>query len=114
VWPATFARVKGLRYGINHRVVAIRNAPLSVTIDENERQAIVRHAVGRYERTLDSLYANTSIKFAGGVGDKDAYALARNMRCEPAFIAGQPRGSFAAFIRACSSDRLTTPRRPPR
>ena len=51
------------------------------------------------QKTLDSLYANTSIKFAGGVSDKDAYALARNMRCEPDFIAEQPRGSFAAFIR---------------
>jgi hypothetical protein len=51
------------------------------------------------QKTLDSLYANTSIKFAGGVSDKDAYALARNMRCEPEFIAQQPRGSFAAFVR---------------
>jgi hypothetical protein len=51
------------------------------------------------QKTLDSLYANTSIKFAGGVSDKDAYALARNMRCEPTFIAEQPKGSFAGFVR---------------
>jgi hypothetical protein len=51
------------------------------------------------QKTLDSLYTNTSIKFAGGVSDKDAYALARNMRCEPSFIAEQPKGTFAAFVR---------------
>src|SRR6516162_7340250 len=51
------------------------------------------------QKTLDSLYANTSIKFAGGISDKDAHALARNMRCEPVFIAEQPKGSFAGFVR---------------
>ena len=59
------------------------------------------------QKTLDSLYANTSIKFAGGVSDKDAYALARNMRCEPAFIAEQPRGSFAGFIRNTTKNAVT-------
>lgn len=59
------------------------------------------------QKTLDSLYANTSIKFAGGVSDKDAYALARNMRCEPAFIAEQPRGSFASFIRNTTKNAIT-------
>jgi hypothetical protein len=44
---------------------------------------------------------------AGGVSDKDAYALARNMRCEPAFIAEQPRGSFAAFIRNTTKHAIT-------
>ena len=59
------------------------------------------------QKTLDSLYANTSIKFAGGVSDKDAYALARNMRCEPEFIAEQPRGSFAAFVRNTTKHAIT-------
>jgi hypothetical protein len=59
------------------------------------------------QKTLDSLFANTSIKFAGGVSDKDAYALARNMRCEPSFIAEQPRGSFAAFIRNTTKNAIT-------
>jgi hypothetical protein len=59
------------------------------------------------QKTLDSLYANTSIKFAGGVSDKDAHALARNMRCDPSFIAEQPRGSFAAFIRNTTKDAIT-------
>jgi hypothetical protein len=59
------------------------------------------------QKTLDSLYANTSIKFAGGVSDKDAYALVRNMRCEPAFIAEQPRGSFAGFVRNTTKNAIT-------
>jgi hypothetical protein len=59
------------------------------------------------QKTLDSLYANTSIKFAGGVSDKDAYALARNMRCEPSFIAEQPKGSFAAFVRNTTKSAVT-------
>ena len=50
-------------------------------------------------RTLDSLYANTSIKYAGGVSDKDAHALARNMSAEPAFILQQSKGTFASYIR---------------
>jgi hypothetical protein len=59
------------------------------------------------QKTLDSLYANTSVKFAGGVSDKDAYALARNMRCEPSFIAEQPKGSFAAFVRNTTKNAVT-------
>jgi hypothetical protein len=48
---------------------------------------------------LDSLHANTSIKFAGGVSDRDAHALARNMRTKPEFLESQAKGSFAAFVR---------------
>jgi hypothetical protein len=57
--------------------------------------------------TLDCLYANTSIKFAGGVSDKDAYALARNMRCEPPFIVEQPKGSFAGYVRNLTDKAIT-------
>lgn len=48
---------------------------------------------------LDSLHANTSIKFAGGVSDRDAHALARNMRTTPDFLESQTKGSFAAYVR---------------
>ena len=51
------------------------------------------------QKTLDSLHANTSIKYAGGVSDKDAYALARNMTTEPAFIMEQGKGTFATYVR---------------
>jgi hypothetical protein len=59
------------------------------------------------QKTLDSLYANTSIKFAGGISDKDAHALARNMRCEPTFIAEQRKGSFAGYVRNTTKTALT-------
>src|SRR5262249_28670866 len=59
------------------------------------------------QRTLDSLYANTSIKFAGGVSDKDAYALGRNMRCEPGFIVDQPKGAFAAYVKGVTKNAIT-------
>jgi hypothetical protein len=59
------------------------------------------------QKTLDSLYANTSIKFAGGVSDKDAYALARNMHCEPSFIGEQPKLSFAAHVRSATKNAIT-------
>jgi hypothetical protein len=59
------------------------------------------------QKTLDSLYANTSIKFAGGMSDKDAYALARNMRCEPSFIAEQPKGTFASYVRNTTKNAIS-------
>jgi hypothetical protein len=43
--------------------------------------------------------SNTSIRFAGGVGDRDARGLAHDLRTTPEFILGQPQLSFAAFIR---------------
>lgn len=50
-----------------------------------------------------SFAANTAIKLAGGVSDKDARALAPDMRCKPEFITAQRKHAdhtrFAAFIR---------------
>jgi hypothetical protein len=48
---------------------------------------------------LESLFANTSIKFVGGVSDRDAHAIARELRCPPSFIQQQPTGSWAAYIK---------------
>src|SRR5262249_40206198 len=50
-------------------------------------------------KLFDSFAANTSIKFVGGVSDKDARAMAHMMRTSPEFIDGQPKGSFAAYVR---------------
>jgi len=47
----------------------------------------------------ESFAANTSIKFAGGVSDKDARTLSHMLRTTPEFIESQRKGSFAAFIR---------------
>jgi len=59
------------------------------------------------QSTLDSLHANTSIKFAGGVSDRDAHALARNMRTTPEFIETQPRLSFAAYVRNFTANAVS-------
>jgi hypothetical protein len=48
---------------------------------------------------LESLFANTSIKFVGGVSDRDAHTVARELRCSPAFIQQQPTGSWAAYVK---------------
>lgn len=47
----------------------------------------------------ESFAANTSIKFAGGVSDKDARALGHMLRCTPEFIEKQGKGCFAASVR---------------
>jgi hypothetical protein len=47
----------------------------------------------------ESFAANTSIKFAGGVSDKDARTLSHMLRTTPEFIESQRKGAFAAFIR---------------
>ncbi len=50
-----------------------------------------------------SVAANTSIKLAGGVSDRDARALAADMRTTPEFIAGMAKRArsteFACFVR---------------
>lgn len=56
--------------------------------------------LGQLEQQLqESLRANTSIKMAGGVSDKDARAFASMMRTTPEFIEHQSKGSFATFIK---------------
>ena len=50
-------------------------------------------------KLLESFSANTSIKFAGGVSDRDARSLASMLRTTPEFVEEQRKGSFAAFVR---------------
>jgi hypothetical protein len=58
-----------------------------------------------------SFAANTAIKFAGGVSDKDARAIAPDMRCRPEFITSQrkhdDRTTFAAFVRNLTPSALS-------
>ena len=58
-----------------------------------------------------SFAANTAIKFAGGVSDKDARALAPDMRCRPEFITSQRKHddhtTFAAFVRNLTPTALS-------
>jgi hypothetical protein len=62
-----------------------------------------------------SVAANTSIKLAGGVSDKDARALASDMRTSADFISGMAKHTrsteFACYVRnyTASAVRLTIP-----
>jgi hypothetical protein len=85
---------------------------LTVILEQARKQKIGLIVAHQYlsqlsQSTLDSLHANTSIKFAGGVSDRDAHALARNMRTTPEFIESQPRLSFAAYVRNFTSNAVT-------
>lgn len=56
--------------------------------------------LGQLEPKLqDAFAANTSIKFAGGVSNKDARSLASMMSTTSEFIEAQPKGTFAAYLR---------------
>jgi hypothetical protein len=50
-------------------------------------------------RLQESFAANTTVKMAGGVSDRDARTLAGMLRTKPEFIEAQGKGSFATFIR---------------
>lgn len=58
-----------------------------------------------------SFAANTAIKFAGGVSDKDARALAPDMRCKAEFISAQRKyndhTTFAAYVRNLTPTALS-------
>ena len=58
-----------------------------------------------------SFAANTAIKLAGGVSDKDARSLAPDMRCRPELITSQrkqhDRSAFAAYLRNVTPTALS-------
>ena len=51
----------------------------------------------------EAMEANTSIKLAGGVSARDARALSSQMGATAEMIQGQPKGSFATFLRGATS-----------
>lgn len=56
-----------------------------------------------------SLAANTTIKFAGGVSNSDARAMASDMHTSAEFILAQPRLHFAAHIRNVTPNAVSIP-----
>jgi Type IV secretion-system coupling protein DNA-binding domain/TraM recognition site of TraD and TraG len=65
---------------------------------------IAHQNLGQFSRSMQqTVMASTSIKFAGGVSDDDARALAKEMRCKPEFIQMMQKGAkdtrFAVFVR---------------
>ncbi|MBS0273907.1 MAG: type IV secretion system DNA-binding domain-containing protein [Proteobacteria bacterium] len=59
-----------------------------------------------------SFAANTSLKFASGVSNSDARAMATDMRTTAEFILSQPRLQFAAHIRNVTPQAVSIPVQP--
>ena len=58
-------------------------------------------------KLLESISANTSIKFAGGVSAKDARAMAAELRTDPGFVENQDKLSFAAFVKGSTKHAVS-------
>lgn len=73
----------------------------------NIGMVLAHQYLGQLDPKLQEAFgANTAIKFAGGVSNKDARALASMLGCTPEFIEGQPKGSFAASVRGLTTTAL--------
>lgn len=73
----------------------------------NVGMVLAHQYLGQLDGKLqDAFAANTAIKFAGGVSNKDARALAPMLGCAPEFIEAQPKGAFAASVRGLTSTAL--------
>lgn len=57
----------------------------------------------------EAVFANTSIKFAGGVSAKDARTLAAELRTGASFIESQPKLSFAAYVSGQTGQAVSLP-----
>jgi len=63
--------------------------------------------LGQLEPKLQEAFAaNTSVKLAGGVSNRDARALGPMLGCEPSLIETQPKLGFAASIRGVTQGTL--------
>ena len=73
----------------------------------NVGMVLAHQYLGQLDPKLQEAFgANTAIKFAGGVSNKDARALAPMLGCTPEFIESQPKGSFAASVRGLTTTAL--------
>jgi len=91
----------------------IANDPnIKVILEQARKQRVGMVLAHQYltqlnQSVLDALMANTAIKFAGGVSDRDAHTLARELRTTSTFIQSQPKGFFAAHIRNVTSQAVS-------
>lgn len=73
----------------------------------NIGMVLAHQYLGQLDPKLQEAFgANTAIKFAGGVSNKDARALAPMLGCSPEFIESQPKGTFAASVRGLTTTAL--------
>ncbi len=64
------------------------------------------------QQLQSAIAANTVIKFAGGVSNRDARRMAPDMRCTPEFIENQPPLTFAVHVRGLTHQALPLSIRP--
>lgn len=73
----------------------------------NVGMVLAHQYLGQLDSKLQEAFAaNTSIKFAGGVSNRDARALAQNMACETSLIETQQKGAYAAHIRGVTKSAI--------
>ena len=73
----------------------------------NIGMVLAHQYLGQLDPKLQEAFgANTAIKFAGGVSNKDARSLAPMLGCTPEFIEAKPKGSFAASLRGLTKAAL--------
>ena len=73
---------------------------LSQTRKYNVGLVLAHQYLGQLDGKLqEAIFANTSIKFAGGVSAKDARTLSADFQTDPSLIESQSKLSFAAFVK---------------
>ena len=73
----------------------------------NVGMVLAHQYLGQLEPKLqDAFGANTAIKFAGGVSNKDARVLAPMLHADAGMIEAQPKGSFATSIRGVTNSAV--------
>jgi hypothetical protein len=80
-----------------------RKANVAVTV-------LHQHLKGQLAASvLDSIVANTSIKWAGNPSIEDVPALSRQLRCDPELFADQAKGTFAVHARGITPRGVNFP-----
>jgi len=75
---------------------------------QNTGMILAHQYLGQLDPKLQEAFAaNTSIKFAGGVSNRDARALAPMLACDPAMIEAQPKGAFASAVRGLTKGAVS-------
>ncbi|MEJ8574154.1 helicase HerA domain-containing protein [Microbaculum marinum] len=87
-----------------------RNIGIILTQARKQKTGMIlaHQYLGQLGPTLqDAFAANTSIKFAGGVSNKDARALAPMLASDPATIEAEPKGAFACSVRGLTKGAVS-------
>lgn len=80
---------------------------LSQSRKYNVGMVLAHQYLGQLDAKLQEAFAaNTSIKFAGGVSNRDARVLAQNMACDASLIEAQSKGAFAAYVRGVTKSAI--------